>query len=70
MHLGFVSENAQMYTKKGSDHCKLWDLLEIVYKSLTDELLAEFVQFCIRNNVEPSVDNYWSSFQQKSKKLA
>jgi len=25
---GFVSENAQMYAKKGSDHHKPWDILE------------------------------------------
>ena len=43
MYLGFVSENAQMYPKKGSDHHKLWDLLEIVYIALTHELLVEFV---------------------------
>ena len=43
MHLGFVNENAQMYAKKGSDHHKLSDLLEIVYIALTDELLVEFV---------------------------
>ena len=67
MNLDFVSENAQMYTKKGSDHCKLWDLLEIVYISLTDQLLVEFVRFFIRNNMEPSVDNYWSSFSKKVK---
>ena len=67
MHLGFVSENAQMYTKKGCDHCKLWDLLEIVYIFLNNELLVEFVRFCIRNNMEPSVDNYWSSFSKEVK---
>ena len=67
MHLGFVSENAQIYAKKGSDHHKLWDLLKIVYIALTDELLVEFVRFCIRNNMEPSVDNYWSSFSKKVK---
>ena len=67
MHLGFVSENAQMYAKKGSDHHKLWDLLEIVYIALTVELLVEFVRFCIRNKMEPSVDNYWSSFSKKVK---
>ena len=43
MYLGFVSENAQMYAKKGSDHHKLWDLLEIVYIALTHKLLVEFV---------------------------
>ena len=43
MYLGFVSENAQIYAKKGSDHHKLWDLLEIVYIALTDELLFDFV---------------------------
>ena len=43
MYLGFVSENAQIYPKKGSDHHKLWDLLETVYIALTHELLVEFV---------------------------
>ena len=67
MRLGFVSENAQMHAKKGSDHHKLRDLLEIVYIALANKLLVEFVPFCIRNNMEPSVDNYWSSFSKKVK---
>ena len=61
--------NAQIYAKKGGDHHKFWDLLEIVYIALTNELLVEFVRFCIRNNMEPSGDNYWSSFSKKGKKI-
>ena len=35
--------NAQIYAKKGGDHHKFWDLLEIVYIALTNELQVEFV---------------------------
>ena len=28
--LGFVSQNAQAYAKRGSDHHKMWALLEFV----------------------------------------
>ena len=62
IHLGFVTENAQMYAKKGSDHHKLWDILEITYIAFTDELLVEFVRHCLKNKIEPSADNYWRFF--------
>ena len=37
--LGFVNENAQAYAKKGADHHKLWDIIEICYIAFTDKLL-------------------------------
>ena len=42
--LGFVSENAQPYAKKGADHHNLWDIIEICYIAFTDELLHEFIR--------------------------
>lgn len=60
--LGFVSENAQMYAKKGSDHHKLWDILEACYIAFTDELLLPYVRSCQTKNIEPTVENYWDEF--------
>ena len=45
--LGFVSEKVLKYIRKGSDHHKLWQILEISYLSLTDELLLPYVRNCI-----------------------
>ena len=56
--LGFVTENAQLYARKGSDHHKLWDILQICYIAFTDELLVEFVRSCKSMGTEPTVLNY------------
>ena len=37
--LGFISENAQKFIKKGSDYHKLCQLLEVVYIAPADELM-------------------------------
>ena len=34
--------------KKGSDHHKLWDILEIIYLAITDELLLPFVRYSLK----------------------
>ena len=58
--LGFQSENALKYIKKGSDHHKLWDIPEITYISFTDELLIPFICHCNLPNIEPTVNEYWN----------
>ena len=58
--LGFVTENAQLYAKKGSDHHKLWDILQICYIAFMDELLVEFVRSYKSTVTEPTVRNYWN----------
>ena len=58
--LGFLTENAQLYAKKGSDHHKLWDILQICYIAFTDELLVEFVRSCKSTGTEPITLNYWN----------
>ena len=57
--LGFVSENAQAYAKKGSDHHKLWDIIEICYIAFIDKLLHEFVRNFNKQGVPPTVNDYW-----------
>ena len=57
--LGFVSENALKYIRKGSDHHKLWQILEISYLSLTDELLLPYVRNCISQCTTPTIKGYW-----------
>ena len=58
--LGFQSENALKYAKKGSDHHKLWDILEITYIAFVDELMFQFLTFCAAQNIEASMENYWT----------
>lgn len=49
-----------MYAKKGFDHHKLWDTVEICYISFTDEIIVEFVHHCNLKNVEPHVESFWN----------
>ena len=48
--LGFTSENALKYIRKGSDHHKLWQILEITYLALVDELLLPYVRSTLKEN--------------------
>ena len=58
--LGFKSPKAQEYLKKGSDHHKNWHFLEILYISISLELVTTYVKHCIASNGErPSVIGYW-----------
>ena len=57
--LGFVTDNALNYAKVGSDHHKLWDILEISYIAFTDELLWEFLVYAELNSTEPATESFW-----------
>ena len=57
--IGFESPKAQAYCKRGSDHHKTWDLIQIMYIGLTQELLVPYVRHAIEVNEEPSVQGYW-----------
>ena len=57
--LGFQSENALKYAKKGSDHHKLWEILEITYIAFVDELIYQFTVFCVSHGVPINIANYW-----------
>ena len=57
--LGFKSTKSQNYLRKGSDHHKLWHFLEIVYVSISMELMVPFVQHCLSNDLAPTVSGYW-----------
>ena len=60
--LGFVSENALKYGKKGTDHHKMWQILEVTYLAMADELLLPYVRDCLRKNTKPSVEGYLTSY--------
>ena len=53
--LGFVSENALKYGKKGTGHHKMWQN-EVTYLAMADELLLPYVRDCLRKNTKPSVE--------------
>ena len=58
--LGFKSPKAQEYIKKGSDHHKLWHFMEIIYVSLTLELVVPYVKYALNLKEIPSTEEYWS----------
>ena len=41
--LGFKSDRAISFAKKCSDHHKTWQILEIMYLAIADELFVPFV---------------------------
>ena len=57
--LGFQSPKAQAYLKKGSEHHKLWHLLEIDYISLSLELMVPYVRFAKIEGFVPTTEGYW-----------
>ena len=57
--LGFKSENSLKYIKKGSDHHKLWQILEITYLAITDELLLPYIRQSLNTGAIPCVAGYW-----------
>ena len=59
--LGFQSPKAQEYLKKGSDHHKVWHYLEIIYRSLSLELVVPYVKECIKTKRNPTTNGYWDS---------
>ena len=59
IELGFKSPNALLYAKKGTDHHKLWDILEITYIAFADEIMFQFISYCFNKSLTPTIDNYW-----------
>ena len=57
--LGFASPNAQNYLHKGADHHKMWHFYEILYISLTLELLVPYVREALCLNKVTSSRGYW-----------
>ena len=60
MILGYNSENAQKYIKKGCDYHKLWQILEIIYIALADELLLPYVRKSLELGEKPTSSGYWN----------
>ena len=57
--LGFKTPRAQEYLKKGSDHHKSWHFLEILYVSLSLELVVHYVKDSIASEEQPTITGYW-----------
>ena len=57
--LGFKSIKAQEYLRKGFDHHKTWHFLEIVYLSLSLELVTPYVK-SVSAGTSPSAEGYWN----------
>ena len=58
--LGYNTVKSLGYIERCSDHHKSWRFLEIVYISMTDELLVPYVRHCLQNQMQPSVSGYWA----------
>ena len=57
--LGFKSQKAQEYLKRGADHHKLWHFLEILYTSISLELMVPYVRLSVLKGINPSCRGYW-----------
>ena len=57
--ISFVCKNAQVYAKKGANHHKLWDIIEISYTAFTEKLLNDFVCSFNKQGIPPTINNYW-----------
>ena len=58
--LGLKSPKVQEYLKKGSEHHKLWHFLEILYISISLELMVPYVKGCISLGTTPNSNDYWN----------
>ena len=61
---GFSSKNARAYARKGSDHHKLWDIIEVRYTVFTDKLLLDFSRVCKQKTVKQVLKVNGSILQQ------
>ena len=57
--LAFKSEKSLMYARNCSDHHKTWQILEIMYIAIADELLVPYVRHARENGQQTSVESYW-----------
>ncbi|MES9969685.1 MAG: hypothetical protein ABW092_06590, partial [Candidatus Thiodiazotropha sp.] len=61
--LGFRSERAQNYCKAASGHHKSWEILQIVFRAVSKELLIAFVRQNLANGKQPTIDKYFRWLQ-------
>ena len=57
--LGFRSPKAQEFLKKGFDHHKTWQFLEIIYVILSLELVTPYVKYCLAERKKAFTEGYW-----------
>ena len=60
--LGFISIKAQEYSRKGSDHHKTWHFLELLYLSLSMELVTPYINN-LPSGTKSTGDGYWNWFE-------
>eukprot|EP00794_Sanderia_malayensis_P018435 gene18435-20284_t len=64
--LGFTTTKALDYAKRCSDHHKTWEIMQLMYIAIADELLVPFVRNCMKLDLEISVDRYWAWYQESA----
>ena len=57
--LGLPPPKVQEYLRKGSDHHKAWHYLELIYCSLSLELVVPYVKECIKIKSNSTTNGYW-----------
>jgi len=57
--LGFQTPKAAEYLRKGSDHHKTWHFLEILYTSLSLELVVPYVKDASLKQIGCTLEGYW-----------
>ena len=60
--LGFKTEESLKYAKRGSDHHKMGQILEVTYLAMADELLLPYVRDCVIKRINPSVEGYLTTY--------
>ena len=58
--LGFKSEKALAYAQRCSDHHKTWQIIELMYTGIADELLVPFIRSCKKDGIQSTVQSYWT----------
>lgn len=56
--LGFVSEAAQKYVRKGSDHHKTMSILKVAHLGLWQEMLIPYIRERLSSGLSVSVNDY------------
>lgn len=57
--LNFTSEHALLFMKKGTDHHKLWSILETIYIAIADELLIPYMRQSLNVSKSISISGFW-----------
>lgn len=64
LKFGFRTPKAQEVFKKGTDHHRSREVLEIVLFALSKELLVPYIRHCIQNALTPTASHYNTWFEE------